>query len=349
MVKAERTATCVFEHIYFSRPDSRLEGKVLQQVRGRMGEILWREAPVEADLVIAVPDSGNPAAAGLRARLGAAPRRRPDQEPLRRPHLHPARPGAAQARAAAEVQPAAGDRRRAADRRRRRLDRARQHHPPDRRHAARRRRQGGPPADLGAADPQPLPLRRRHVDPRGDDRPQPHDRGDRRRARRRLARLPLDGRASTRRSAAAPTTTATPASAATTRWATPTTRTASSPWRTYRSGSRQLRRRRAMFRIVVSRLGAAAPTCRRSSTRCTGATGSRWSASAPTSRRRGRWSGPGGGGRDRGLRRRRVRGPGRARRGDGRLGRVARGRPRRPRRLHAAAQRSLRAPASATG
>ena len=73
VVKAERPAHCVFEHIYFSRPDSRLEGKVLQQVRGRMGEILWREAPVEADLVISVPDSGNPAAAGF-ARASGLPR-----------------------------------------------------------------------------------------------------------------------------------------------------------------------------------------------------------------------------------------------------------------------------------
>ena len=64
-VKPRRTSHCVFEHIYFSRPDSRLEGRVLQQVRGRMGEILWREAPVDADLVISVPDSGNPAAAGF--------------------------------------------------------------------------------------------------------------------------------------------------------------------------------------------------------------------------------------------------------------------------------------------
>ncbi len=64
-VRSTRIAHCVFEHIYFSRPDSRLEGRVLQQVRGRMGEILWREAPVEADLVISVPDSGNPAAAGF--------------------------------------------------------------------------------------------------------------------------------------------------------------------------------------------------------------------------------------------------------------------------------------------
>ena len=64
-VRSTRTAHCVFEHIYFSRPDSRLEGRVLQQVRGRMGEILWREAPIDADLVISVPDSGNPAAAGF--------------------------------------------------------------------------------------------------------------------------------------------------------------------------------------------------------------------------------------------------------------------------------------------
>jgi amidophosphoribosyltransferase len=64
---------CVFEHIYFSRPDSRLEGKVLQQVRGKMGELLWDEAPVDADLVISVPDSGNPAAAGF-ARASGLPR-----------------------------------------------------------------------------------------------------------------------------------------------------------------------------------------------------------------------------------------------------------------------------------
>jgi amidophosphoribosyltransferase len=73
VVRAANPAHCVFEHIYFSRPDSRLEGKVLQQVRGRMGELLWQEAPVEADLVISVPDSGNPAAAGF-ARASGLPR-----------------------------------------------------------------------------------------------------------------------------------------------------------------------------------------------------------------------------------------------------------------------------------
>src|SRR5436190_2214672 len=65
-----RGAFSVFEYIYFARPDSRMNGRVLQTVRARMGENLWREAPVEADLVIAVPDSGNPAARGLARAAG---------------------------------------------------------------------------------------------------------------------------------------------------------------------------------------------------------------------------------------------------------------------------------------
>src|SRR3954449_3031191 len=64
VVESTRKAFCVFEHIYFARPDSTLEGNRTQVSRRKMGEILWREAPVDADVVIAVPDSGNPAAAG---------------------------------------------------------------------------------------------------------------------------------------------------------------------------------------------------------------------------------------------------------------------------------------------
>jgi amidophosphoribosyltransferase len=64
LVKSERKAFCVFEHIYFARPDSILEGNRTQVSRRKMGEILFRESPVEADVVIAVPDSGNPAASG---------------------------------------------------------------------------------------------------------------------------------------------------------------------------------------------------------------------------------------------------------------------------------------------
>src|SRR5487761_2625679 len=65
-----RRAFCVFEYIYFARPDSRTNDQVLQVARGRMGEILWREAPVEADMVVAVPDSGNAAARGLARAAG---------------------------------------------------------------------------------------------------------------------------------------------------------------------------------------------------------------------------------------------------------------------------------------
>jgi amidophosphoribosyltransferase len=64
MVEGGRRAFCVFEHIYFARPDSILEGNRTQVSRRKMGQILWREAPVEADVVIAVPDSGNAAATG---------------------------------------------------------------------------------------------------------------------------------------------------------------------------------------------------------------------------------------------------------------------------------------------
>jgi amidophosphoribosyltransferase len=70
--QSERRAFCVFEHIYFARPDSKMAGTVLQVARSRMGEILWHEAPVDADLVIAVPDSGNAAARGV-ARASGLP------------------------------------------------------------------------------------------------------------------------------------------------------------------------------------------------------------------------------------------------------------------------------------
>ena len=160
LVESERKAFCVFEHIYFARPDSILEGNRTQVSRRKMGEILWREAPVEADVVIAVPDSGNAGGRRLLEGLRHPARRRPDQEPLRGAHVHPAGPGAAQARPADEVQPAARGGGGQAARGGGRLDRARQHHAPDRADAARRGRRRGPHAHLGAADPPPLPLRR---------------------------------------------------------------------------------------------------------------------------------------------------------------------------------------------
>jgi amidophosphoribosyltransferase len=57
-------ALCVFELIYFARPDSYMEGRNLYEVRRRMGMELAREHPAETDLVMPVPDTGAPAAAG---------------------------------------------------------------------------------------------------------------------------------------------------------------------------------------------------------------------------------------------------------------------------------------------
>jgi amidophosphoribosyltransferase len=63
---AEATpALCVFELIYFARPDSYMEGRNLYEARRRMGMELAREHPAEADLVMPVPDTGAPAAAGF--------------------------------------------------------------------------------------------------------------------------------------------------------------------------------------------------------------------------------------------------------------------------------------------
>jgi amidophosphoribosyltransferase len=64
-VPSGRNALCIFEHVYFARPDSRLGGVEVHGARVRMGERLAREASVEADLVIGIPDSGTPAAIGF--------------------------------------------------------------------------------------------------------------------------------------------------------------------------------------------------------------------------------------------------------------------------------------------
>jgi amidophosphoribosyltransferase len=64
-VPVGQNAACIFEHVYFARPDSRLGGVEVHGTRIRMGERLAGEAPVEADLVIGIPDSGTPAAIGF--------------------------------------------------------------------------------------------------------------------------------------------------------------------------------------------------------------------------------------------------------------------------------------------
>ena len=64
VVPSQKAAMCLFEFIYFARPDSHMYGQSIYSARQRMGESLAREHPVEADLVVPVPDSGIPAALG---------------------------------------------------------------------------------------------------------------------------------------------------------------------------------------------------------------------------------------------------------------------------------------------
>jgi amidophosphoribosyltransferase len=61
---------CVFEHVYFSRPDSVVFGRPVNQSREQLGRLLAQEHPVEADIVTPVPDSGVPAAVGYAAESG---------------------------------------------------------------------------------------------------------------------------------------------------------------------------------------------------------------------------------------------------------------------------------------
>jgi amidophosphoribosyltransferase len=66
----EKPAPCIFELVYFSRPDSNVFGRNVYEARKEMGEILARESHVESDVVIPVPDSGVPAAMGYAEETG---------------------------------------------------------------------------------------------------------------------------------------------------------------------------------------------------------------------------------------------------------------------------------------
>ncbi len=66
----ERPRFCLFEYVYFARPDSRVAGRTVYEVRKRIGAELAREAPAPVDVVVPVPDSGTPAAIGFAQAAG---------------------------------------------------------------------------------------------------------------------------------------------------------------------------------------------------------------------------------------------------------------------------------------
>jgi amidophosphoribosyltransferase len=68
----QNTRLCVFEYIYFARPDSIIDGKSVYEARKRIGKELARESHIDADLVVPVPDSGVPSAMGYSEEAGIA-------------------------------------------------------------------------------------------------------------------------------------------------------------------------------------------------------------------------------------------------------------------------------------
>lgn len=70
VINSERQAGCIFEYIYFARPDSIIDGQGVTEARRAMGRQLAKESPIEADLVISVPDSGTAPAKGYAEEIG---------------------------------------------------------------------------------------------------------------------------------------------------------------------------------------------------------------------------------------------------------------------------------------
>ncbi|MDZ4669471.1 MAG: amidophosphoribosyltransferase [Phototrophicales bacterium] len=68
--QSQKRAMCIFEYVYFARPDSQLEGQYVHNVRQRLGRQLAIESPVDADIVVGVPDSATPAAIGYALESG---------------------------------------------------------------------------------------------------------------------------------------------------------------------------------------------------------------------------------------------------------------------------------------
>ena len=68
--EAPRQSKCIFEFIYFSRPDSTIFGEHVDKIRRRLGHLLAQQAPCEADIVVSVPDSANTAALGYTEKSG---------------------------------------------------------------------------------------------------------------------------------------------------------------------------------------------------------------------------------------------------------------------------------------
>ena len=170
-------AHCIFEHVYFARPDSYVFGRSVNEVRNEFGRVLARETGVAADVIVPIPDSGVCAAigyaeaAGIPMRMGLI-RNHYVGRTFIEPQVDPSfrRQGEAESRQEHS--------RRAARRPDRRLARARHDEPEDREDGARRRRARSAHAHQLPADDLAVLLRRGHAAPLRADRRHAHARGD---------------------------------------------------------------------------------------------------------------------------------------------------------------------------
>ena len=144
---------CVFEHVYFARPDSKVFGRSVLEARTEMGRRLARESG-PADVVVPVPDSGIGAALGYAEEAASLRMGLVRNHYIGRTFIEPKQVGP-QLRRPDQAQSGARGARGQAGHPRRRLDRARHHIAEDRRPRPLRRRRRGPPAHLVAADHAP--------------------------------------------------------------------------------------------------------------------------------------------------------------------------------------------------
>ena len=166
LVERDSHSLCIFEHIYFARPDSIVGGKLLHSARQRMGAQLAREYPVEADMVIGVPRFGGGGGDGIRQGVGDPVWRGAPEESVCRQDVHPAGPAATGVGGTAQVQCDAGSAGGEED-----SSGGRQHSPghddtPCGQSAEKKRGQGNTHEDMCPAYPTPVLLRCRPCDAR---------------------------------------------------------------------------------------------------------------------------------------------------------------------------------------
>ena len=184
-------SSCIFEHVYFARPDSKIFNRWVQESREEMGRQLARESGVPADLVVPVPDSGVTAAIGYAAESGIPFRfglirnhyvGRTFIEPEQRVRDFGVKLKLNPVRNLLEGQPHHPDRR---------LHHSRNYQPQDRAHGARCRSEGSASAHQLPADHLALLLRSRYAEKVRTDRRQQLHRRDPPIHRSRFARLPV--------------------------------------------------------------------------------------------------------------------------------------------------------------